>query len=96
MAADEATALSNIHLLLDTLESQRHSMVASLTGKEVSIARNICNVKIPGHNASAVPVICKEPEDPPLFSGSGDWLAYMSGHEMAAGAVESVAITDRA
>ena len=42
MAADEATALSNIHLLLDTLESQRHGSLASLNAKEVSIVRAFC------------------------------------------------------
>ena len=42
MAADEATALSNIHLLLDTLESQQHSTVVSLNAKEVGSARECC------------------------------------------------------
>ena len=49
MAADEAGALSNIHLLLDTLESQQHSTVASLNAKEVGVARNARSVKIPCH-----------------------------------------------
>ena len=35
MAADEAAALSNIHGLLDTLERQQRSMLASLDAKEV-------------------------------------------------------------
>ena len=59
MAADEANALSNIHLLLDALESQQHSTVVSLNAKEVGVSRDVCSVKIPGHIASAVPGICK-------------------------------------
>ena len=35
VAADEAIALSNIHSLLDTLDSQQHSTAASLSAKEV-------------------------------------------------------------
>ena len=35
MAADEAAVLSNIYGLLDTLERQRRSMLASLDAKEV-------------------------------------------------------------
>ena len=35
VAADEAAALSNIHGLLDSLERQRQSMLASLDATEV-------------------------------------------------------------
>ena len=69
MAADEAAALSNIHLLLDTLESQQHSTVASLNAKEVGVARNARSVKIPGHTASAVSGICREPVEAPQLLG---------------------------
>ena len=92
MAADEATALSNIHLLLDTLESQQHSMVVSLKAKEVSSARDVDSVEILGHNALAASSICKEP-GAPLFPGSRDLLACTSGLRLAADAEEAVAIT---
>ena len=40
VAADEAAALSNIHGLLDSLERQRQSMLASLDAREVRCSFN--------------------------------------------------------
>ena len=49
MAADEAAALSNIHGLLDLLESQRQSVLGSLDATEVGCSFTaspcVCNIQ---------------------------------------------------
>ena len=59
VAADEAAALSNIHGLLDSLESQRQSMLARLDATEVHsqtrattksflVCNILCGLHVPG------------------------------------------------